>query len=152
MMVNAVKRKAALTVASLVCATALGGCSMNGPTGQERADELASQLEDAGLGVKSAEATYLSSFSGDLTVSVILKSDVVQPGYTVSAQTLGPILGVVARGAADMQVGGVGFYAEEEGGITISMMTAADDLGIAEAVDGRSLTLTSERLDSLAKH
>lgn len=101
--------------------------------------------------MKSAEATYLSSFSGDLTVSVILKSDVVQPGYTVSARTLGPILGVVARGAADMQVGGVGFYAEEEGGIAISMMTAADDLGIAQAVDGRSLTLTGERLDFLAK-
>lgn len=139
-----------MAVSSLVLATALGGCSIGGPTGQERADDLASQLVDAGLGVHSAEATYLSSFSGDLTVSVVLEPDALQPGYTVSAETLGPILGVVARGAKDMRVSGVGFYAKGEGGIQISLATAADELGVAEAVDGQSLSLTGKRLESLA--
>ncbi|WP_394686183.1 hypothetical protein [uncultured Microbacterium sp.] len=97
----------------------------------------------------SAEAIYLTSFSGDLTVSVILEPDALQPGYSVSAETLGPILGVVARSAESMRVGGVVFYAKEEGGIDISLRTAAEDLGIAEAVDGNSLSLTGERLDSL---
>lgn len=148
---NVRKRGAVLAVSSLVLATALGGCSIGGPTGQERADDLARQLENGGLGVHSAEAIYLSSFSGDLTVSVILEPDALQPGYSVSARTLGPILGVVARSAEDMRVGGVGFYAKEEGGIRISLKTAAEDLGIAEAVNGRSLSLTGERLESLAK-
>ncbi len=70
--------------------------------------------------------------------------------YTVSAETLRPILGVVARSAEDMRVGGVGFSAEGEGGIQIGLETAAEDLGIAEAVNGRSLSLTGERLESLA--
>ncbi|WP_295855097.1 hypothetical protein [uncultured Microbacterium sp.] len=112
---NIRKRGAALAVSSLVLATALGGCSIGGPTGQERADDLARQLENGGLGVHSAEAIYLTSFSGDLTVSVILEPDALQPGYSVSAETLGPILGVVARSAESMRVGGVGFYAKEEG-------------------------------------
>lgn len=145
------KRTAVLAVAGLVLAAMLGGCSTGGPTGQERADELASQLERAELGVLSAEAVYLSSFSGDLTVSVVLEPDVVQPGYTVSTETLGAILGIVARSAEEMKVGGVGFYAEEEGGIHISMVQAADDLGIADAVDGSSLSLTGERLEMLAR-
>jgi len=101
--------------------------------------------------VSSAEATYLTSFSGDLTVSVVLDPDVVQPGYTVFAETLGPILGMVARSAKQMNVGGVGFYAEDDGGIHVSMVQAADELGIAEAVDGSSLSLTGERLEILAK-
>ncbi len=146
---NVRKRGAALAVSSLVLATALGGCSIGGPTGQERADDLARHLENGGLGVHSAEAIYLTSFSGDLTVSVILEPDALQPGYSVSAETLGPILGVVARSAESMRVGGVVFYAKEEGGIDISLRTAAEDLGIAEAVDGNSLSLTGERLDSL---
>lgn len=49
-----------------------------------------------------------------------------------------------------MRVGGVGFYAEGEGGIHIGLETAAEDLGIAEAVNGQSLSLTGERLESLA--
>ncbi|WP_279366971.1 hypothetical protein [Microbacterium testaceum] len=146
---NIRERGAALAVSSLVLATALGSCSIGGPTGQERADDLARQLKNGGLGVHSAEAIYLSSFSGDLTVSVILEPDALQPGYSVSAETLGPILGVVARSAEDMRVGGVGFYAKEEGGIRISLKTAAEDLGIAEAVNGQSLSLTGERLESL---
>lgn len=144
------KRGAALAVSSLVLAITIGGCSIGGPTGQERADDLARQLENGGLGVHSAEAIYLSSFSGDLTVSVILEPDALQPGYSVSAKTLGPILGVVARSAEDMRVGGVGFYVEGAGGIHIGLETAAEDLGIAEAVNGQSLSLTGERLESLA--
>jgi len=83
-------------------------------------------------------------------VSVILEPDALQPGYSVLAKTLGPILGVVARSAENMRVGGVGFYAEGEGGISIGLETAAEDLGIAEAVNGRSLSLTGGRLESLA--
>jgi len=145
------KRKAVLAVAGLILTAVLSGCSIGGPTGQERADELANQLKNSELGVRSAEAIYLTSFSGDLTVSVVLEPDVVQPGYRVSAATLGPILGMVARSAKQMNVGGVGFYAEDEGGIHVSMVQAADELGIAEAVRGNSLSLTGERLDSLAK-
>lgn len=48
-------RGAVMAVAGFTLTAVLGGCSVGGPTGQERADELASQLEDAGLGVKSAE-------------------------------------------------------------------------------------------------
>ncbi|WJS92513.1 hypothetical protein [Microbacterium testaceum] len=145
------KRKAVLAAAGLILTAVLSGCSIGGPTGQQRADELATQLERSELGVSSAEATYLTSFSGDLTVSVVLEPDVVQPGYTVSAETLGPILGMIARSAKQMNVGGVGFYAEDEGGIHVSMVQAADELGIAEAVDGSSLSLTGERLEILAK-
>ncbi|MDZ5144089.1 hypothetical protein [Microbacterium testaceum] len=145
------KRKAVLAVAGLVLAAVFSGCSIGGPTGQERADELANQLKSSELGVRSAEAIYLTSFSGDLTVSVVLEPEVVEPGYRVSAATLGPILGMIARSAKQMNVGGVGFYAEDEGGIHVSMVQAADELGIAEAVNGNSLSLTGERLDSLAK-
>jgi len=145
------KRKAVLAAAGLILTAVLSGCSIGGPTGQQRADELATQLERSELGVSSAEATYLTSFSGDLTVSVVLDPDVVQPGYTVFAETLGPILGMVARSAKQMNVGGVGFYAEDDGGIHVSMVQAADELGIAEAVDGSSLSLTGERLEILAK-
>lgn len=145
------KRKAVLAAAGLILTAVLSGCSIGGPTGQQRADELATQLERSELGVSSAEATYLTSFSGDLTVSVVLDPDVVQPGCTVLAETLGPILGMVARSAKQMNVGGVGFYAEDDGGIHVSMVQAADELGIAEAVDGSSLSLTGERLEILAK-
>lgn len=145
------KRKAVLAAAGLILTAVLSGCSIGGPTGQQRADELATQLERSELGVSSAEATYLTSFSGDLTVSVVLDPDVVQPGYTVFAETLGPILGMVAQSAKQMNVGGVGFYAEDDGGIYVSMVQAADELGIAEAVDGSSLSLTGERLEILAK-
>ncbi|MDQ1177947.1 hypothetical protein [Microbacterium sp. SORGH_AS_0421] len=145
------KRKAVLAAAGLILTAVLSGCSIGGPTGQQRADELATQLERSELGVSSAEATYLTSFSGDLTVSVVLDPDVVQPGYTVFAETLGPILGMVAQSAKQMNVGGVGFYAEDDGGIHVSMVQAADELGIAEAVDGSSLSLTGERLEILAK-
>lgn len=145
------KRKAVLAVTGLILASVLSGCFIGGPTGQERADELANQLEKSELGVRSAEAVYLTSFSGDLTVSVVLEPDVVQPGYTASAETLGPILGMVARSAKQMKVGGVGFYADDEGGIHVSMVRAADELGIPEAVHGSSLSLSGARLDSLAK-
>lgn len=145
------KRKAVLAAAGLILTAVLSGCSIGGPTGQQRADELATQLERSELGVSSAEATYLTSFSGDLTVSVVLDPDGVQPGYTVFAETLGPILGMVAQSAKQMNVGGVGFYAEDDGGIHVSMVQAADELGIAEAVDGSSLSLTGERLEILAK-
>lgn len=145
------KRKAVLAVAGLILTAVLSGCSIGGPTGQERADELASQLTSSDLGVRSAEAIYLTSFSGDLSVSVVLEPDVVQPGYRASAATLGPILGMVARSAKQMNVGGVGFYVEDETGIHVSMVQAADELGIAEAVRGSSLSLTGERLDILAK-
>lgn len=148
---NGGKRTVITAVAGLFLATALGGCSIGGPTGQERADELASQLENGGLGVSSAEAIYLSSFSGDLTVSVVMEPDAVQSGYSVSAETLGPILGTVARSADEMGVPAVVFYAEEEGGIDISMVEAARELGISEAVNGNSLHLTGKRLEAVAK-
>lgn len=148
---GAVTRGAVLAVTGLIFTAVLGGCAVGGPTGQERADDLASQLEDSGLGVHSAKAIYQSSFSGDLSVSVVLNSDAVQPGYTVAADTLGPILGIVARNAEEMGVPAVVFYAEEEGGIDVSMVRATDDLGIAEALDGSALLLTPERLEVLAK-
>lgn len=146
------KRRTAPAVASFILAILLGGCSIGGPTGQERADKLADQLENAGLGVSSAEAIYLSSFSGDLSVSVVMEPDVVQPGYTVSAETLGPILGIVARSAEEMGVPAVVFYAKEEGGIDVSMVGATRELGISEAVDGISLHLTGKRLEAMAEH
>ena len=148
---NGRQRRVIAAVAGFFLATLLGGCSMGGPTGQERADELANQLENGGLGVSSADAIYLSSFSGDLTVSVGIEPDAVQPGYTVSAETLAPILGTVARSAVEMGVPAVVFSAEEEGGVDVSMVGAARELGISEATNGSSLHLTGERLDSLAE-
>ncbi|WP_295822566.1 hypothetical protein [uncultured Microbacterium sp.] len=137
-------------MAGLVLAVALGGCAVAGPTGQERADELAKQLETGEFGVRSADAVYLSSFSGDLSVSVVMEADAVQPGYAVPAETLAPILGTVARSAEEMGVPAVVFYAEEEGGIDVSMVAAARELGISEAVDGNSLHLTGKRLETVA--
>lgn len=145
-------RRVSPAVAGLILVALLGGCFTGGPTGQERADKLANQLEDAGLGVMSAEAIYLSSFSGDLSVSVVMKADVVEPGYTISAETLGPILGIVARSAEEMRVPAVVFHAKEEGGIDVSMVGATRDLGISEAVDGGSLHLTGERLAAIAEY
>lgn len=147
---NGGKRRVSTAIAGFFLATLLGGCSIGGPTGQERADELANQLEKGGLGVSKADAIYLSSFSGDLSVTVVVEPDAVQPGYTVSAETLAPILGTVARSAVEMGVPAVVFYAEEEGGIDVSMVGAARELGISEAINGSSLHLTGERLDSLA--
>lgn len=144
-------RAAGLAVAGLLLAAALGGCAIGGPTGQDRADELANQLENSGLGVRSAKAIFQSSFSGDLSVTVVLSPDVVQPGYTVTAETLGPVLGIVSRSAEEMNVGGVVFYAEDEQGIDVSMVRATEDLGIAQALDGSALLLTPERLETLSR-
>jgi len=47
---NGRKRRVITAVAGFFLATLLGGCSIGGPTGQERADELAEQLENGGLG------------------------------------------------------------------------------------------------------
>ena len=147
---NGGKRRVSSAIAGFFLATLLGGCSIGGPTGQERADELANQLEKGGLGVSKADAIYLSSFSGDLSLTVV-EPDAVQPGYTVSAQTLAPILGTVARSAVEMGVPAVVFYTEEEGGIDVSIVGAARELGISVAINGNSLHLTGERLDSLAE-
>ena len=147
---NGGKRRVSSAIAGFFLATLLGGCSIGGPTGQERADELANQLEKGGLGVSKADAIYLSSFSGDLSLTVV-EPDAVQPGYTVSAQTLAPILGTVARSAVEMGVPAVVFYTEEEGEIDVSIVGAARELGISEAINGNSLHLTGERLDSLAE-
>jgi hypothetical protein len=150
-MMGTFMRAAGLAVAGLLLAAALGGCAIGGPTGQDRADELANQLENSGLGVRSAKAIFQSSFSGDLSVTVVLSPDVVQPGYTVTAETLGPVLGIVSRSAEEMNVGGVVFYAEDEQGIDVSMVRATEDLGIAEALDGSALLLTPERLETLSR-
>lgn len=148
---NGRKRRVIGAVAGFFLTALLGGCFMGGPTGQEPADELANQLENGGLGVSSTDANYLSSFSGDLTVSMVLEPDAVQPGYTVSAEILAPILGTVARSAVEMGVPAVVFYAEEEGGVDVPMVGAARELGISEAINGSSLHLTGEWLDSLAE-
>lgn len=150
-MMGTFMRAAGLAVAGLLLAATLGGCAIGGPTGQDRADELANQLENSGLGVRSAKAIFQSSFSGDLSVTVVLSPDVVQPGYTVTAETLGPVLGIVSRSAEEMNVGGVVFYAEDEQGIDVSMVRATEDLGIAEALDGSALLLTPERLETLSR-
>ncbi|KLD28154.1 hypothetical protein TB15x_23775, partial [Xanthomonas perforans] len=76
-MMGTFMRAAGLAVAGLLLAAALGGCAIGGPTGQDRADELANQLENSGLGVRSAKAIFQSSFSGDLSVTVVLSPDVV---------------------------------------------------------------------------
>jgi len=148
---GAFTRGAGLAVAGFVLAAALGGCSIGGPTGQDRADELASQLKNSGLGVRSAKAIFQSSFSGGLSVTVVLSSDMVQPAYTVTAETLGSVLGIVSRSAEEMNVGGVVSYAEDEEGTDVSMVRATEDLGIAEALDGSALLLTPERLEMLAR-
>ncbi|KQM37051.1 hypothetical protein ASE56_11730 [Microbacterium sp. Leaf203] len=101
--------------------------------------------------MRSAKAIFQSSFSGDLSVTVVLSPDVVQPGYTVTAEALGPVLGIVSRSAEEMNVGGVVFYAEDEQGIDVSMVRATEDLGIAEALDGSALLLTPERLETLSR-
>ncbi len=130
---------------------ALAGClSAGGPTQDERAARLAAQLKSEDLGVTAAEVSYQESFSGDLTVTVTLDDRVVEPGLTVSAQTLGPILEVVARGAETMRVGAAGFYAEDQTGVDVSMATAAEELGIGDAVRGRSLSLSGTKLEQLA--
>lgn len=146
---DAFMRAVRLTVVGFLLAATLGGCAIGGPTGQDRANELAKQLENSGLGVRSAKAIYQSSFSGDLSVAVILSSDVVQPGYTITAEKLGPVLQIVSRSAEEMNVGGVVFYAEDEKGIDVSMVRATENLGIAGAVDGSALLLTPERLEML---
>lgn len=140
------------TLAIAMAATTLAGCfSVGGPTQDERAAQLAAELENGELGVSQAEVSYQDSFSGDLTVTVTLEDSVIEPGLSVSAQTLGPILGVMARGAEDMRVGAAGFYAQDGDGVDVSMATAATDLGIGDAVRGRSLSLSGAKLEQLAK-
>ncbi|MEX8031747.1 hypothetical protein AB6V29_01795 [Microbacterium sp. 20-116] len=140
------------TMAVAAAAMTLAGCfSMGGPTQDERAAQLAAELESGGLGVSQAEVSYQDSFSGDLTVTVTLEDSVIEPGLSVSAQTLGPILGVMARGAENMRVGAAGFYAQDADGVDVSMVTAATDLGIGDAVRGRSLSLSGAKLEQLSK-
>ena len=140
------------TLAIAMAAMTLAGCiSVGGPTQDERAAQLAAELENGELGVSQAEVSYQDSFSGDLTVTVTLEDSVIEPGLSVSAQTLGPILGVMARGAEDMRVGAAGFYAQDADGVDVSMATAATDLGIGDAVRGRSLSLSGAKLEQLAK-
>lgn len=140
------------TMAVAAAAMTLAGCfSMGGPTQDERAAQLAAELESGGLGVSQAEVSYQDSFSGDLTVTVTLEDSVIEPGLSVSAQTLGPILGVMARGVENMRVGAAGFYAQDADGVDVSMVTAATDLGIGDAVRGRSLSLSGAKLEQLSK-
>ncbi len=140
------------TTAIAAAAVTLAGCfSVGGPTQDERAAQLAAELESGGLGVSQAEVSYQDSFSGDLTVTVTLEDSVIEPGLSVSAQTLGPILGVMARGAESMRIGAAGFYAQDADGVDVSMVTAAADLGIGDAVRGRSLSLSGAKLEQLAK-
>lgn len=140
------------TMAIATAAMTLAGCfSVGGPTQDERAAQLAAELENGELGVSQAEVSYQDSFSGDLTVTVTLEDSVIEPGLSVSAQTLGPILGVMARGAENMRVGAAGFYAQDAEGVDVSMVTAATDLGIGDAVRGRSLSLSGAKLEQLAK-
>ncbi|MCY1717334.1 MULTISPECIES: hypothetical protein [Microbacterium] len=140
------------TLAIAAAAVTLAGCfSVGGPTQDERAAQLAAELEGGGLGVSQAEVSYQDSFSGDLTVTVTLEDSVIEPGLSVSAQTLGPILGVMARGAESMRVGAAGFYAQDADGVDVSMVTAATELGIGDAVRGRSLSLSGAKLEQLAK-
>ncbi|WP_279366972.1 hypothetical protein [Microbacterium testaceum] len=61
------------------------------------------------------------------------------------------LLGGCSIGGQTGQDRAVFFSAEEEGGIDVSMVGAARELGISEAINGSSLHLTGERLDSLAK-
>jgi hypothetical protein len=139
-------------MAVAAAAMTLAGCfSVGGPTQDERAAQLAAELESGGLGVSQAEVSYQDSFSGDLTVTVTLEDSVIEPGLSVSAQTLGPILGVMARGAENMRVGAAGFYAQDADGVDVSMVTAATDLGIGDAVRGRSLSLSGAKLEQLSK-
>ncbi|WP_279366974.1 hypothetical protein [Microbacterium testaceum] len=84
-------------------------------------------------------------------MTVVLSSDVVQPAESVTAETLGRVLGIVSRSAEEMNVGGVVFYVEDEEGTDVSTVRATEDLGIAEALDGSALLLTPERLERLAR-
>ncbi|WP_150956792.1 hypothetical protein [Microbacterium testaceum] len=146
-----IQRVISMTAVATAAVTLAGCFSVGGPTQDERAAQLAAELEGGGLGVSQAEVSYQDSFSGDLTVTVTLEDGVIEPGLSVSAQTLGPILGVMARGAENMRVGAAGFYAQDDEGVDVSMVTAANDLGIGDAIRGRSLSLSGAKLEQLAK-
>ena len=128
----------------------LAGCAGFGPTGQERADQLVTQLESDNLGIREATADYTGSISSTMVLRVTLDDSVVEYG-SVSSDTLRPIIATIGRGTEQMRLGSMDLYAKDSEGQAVSLASAAGDLGLTDAVDGKSLTLLQSDLRAIRK-
>lgn len=133
----------AVLLAAAICL--LTGCVASGPTGQDRADQLVTQLESDNLGIREATADYTASISSTMVLRVTLEDSVEQSG-AVSADALRPILAAIGRGTEEMRLGSLDLYAKDSEGQDLSLASAAGELGLTEAVAGKSLTLVQSDL------
>lgn len=135
-------------VASALLVGLLAGCVAPGPSGQELAERLVSGLESSDLGVSEASAEYSSSISSTMVLRVTLDDSVVTSG-ALSAGKLQPILATIGRGTQEMRLGSMDLFAKDGKGQEVSLAVAADELGLRDAVDGRSLVLVQADLRDL---
>lgn len=147
---RSVARRAVLIVGAAVLALALSGCSVFGPSQSDRADALARVLESSDIGVTTAEATYQTSFGGDLTVTVTLAPAALDPAGRVSTETLTRILNVLATETSTMRVATTYLYTKDGDGQRVSLAAAAEENGLRAEKSGYSLVLSRTDLTGFA--
>ncbi|PNW08571.1 hypothetical protein DEU35_2772 [Microbacterium sp. AG157] len=64
----------------------------------------------------------------------------------VSAETLRPILAAIGRGTEDMRLGSMDLLAKDPEGQDVSLASAAGELGLKDAVQGKLLGLLQSDL------
>lgn len=138
-------RATTLMVLVATCTILIAGCVGFGPTGQERADQLAAELESGNFGVREATADYTGSISSTMALRVTLDESDDEWG-DVSAETLRPILENIARGTEDMRLGSMDPFTKGPEGQDVSLASAARELGLEDAVQGKSLGLLQSDL------
>jgi len=138
-------RATTLMVLVATCTILIAGCVGFGPTGQERADQLAAELESGNFGVREATANYTGSISSTMVLRVTLDDSDDEWG-DVSAETLRPILETIARGTEDMRLGSMDLFTKDPEGQDVSLASAARELGLEDAVRGESLGLLQSDL------
>ncbi|WP_146035564.1 hypothetical protein [Microbacterium testaceum] len=125
--------------------TLIAGCVGFGPTGQQHADQLAAQRESSNVGVREATADYTASISSTMVLRVTLDDSDDEWGV-VSAETLRPILAAIGRGTEDMRLGSMDLLAKDPEGQDVSLASAAGELGLKDAVQGKLLGLLQSDL------
>ncbi|MFJ4038925.1 hypothetical protein ACIPVB_12690 [Microbacterium sp. NPDC090007] len=136
----------AVLLAAAICL--LPGCVSFGPSGQERADQLAAQLESQDLGISEVTADYTASISSTMIVRITLDPSIAE-SRSVSQDALRPILTTIGRGTDEMRLGSMDLYARDPEGQDVSLAAAASELGLTDAVHGTSLTLLQSDLRAI---
>ncbi|MDQ1177946.1 hypothetical protein QE416_002682 [Microbacterium sp. SORGH_AS 421] len=144
-MMRTYTRTTALVVLVAAFSFLLAGCIASGPSGQERAERLVLELESSDLGVSEASAEYSTSISSTMVLRITLDDSVVASG-ALSAAKLKPILAAIGRGTQEMRLGSMDLFAKDAGGKEVSLAVAADELGLTDSVDGKSLVLVQADL------